>query len=533
MATTAYSGENVIDEAIHDRLECEGVAYVAASNDELCRRLFVDLVGRYPTPDEVSGECAGKSADVIAASLQEWQEYTFVGRRLWRDRLDSSDLDINWRVIKDLFGVLDGLFDGSRTYEELAVEVLAHPGFLLMRDDPRDRAVLAFEVFLGRSPTEAEATDLTPLFRFWFRIGDADPDFPTYREMPALVPTLCSEVAPCRSELFGGAVDLTGIPTEVLPQGTEAAWWEDLTDEQRAPLREVGRMFVRQPMFWEAAADELLDRLLGWNDGGRFPRRPGAVLPRARAALAAFLAQSGDYRAAERQILASRLYTQTSAVSEAVAADAGEGGAADKPAPVYASGPVKPLSAEAWLDSAAQVAAEFGVCDSRYPYSFAFFLLYDAVEMGELPAEELESALRRLHAMMDHRVPLEINDDGDLTPRFLYQYLANQIGGCPNGERARQEVGALAFAFAQEALAELICLPDWADGLMPGDTDDASLEEVLDHQMPLLFGRGPTPDDLAAFQEAIIPCQFGTCSGPGMAQSVCVALLGSAQMLFY
>jgi hypothetical protein len=525
-AAAPYIGDNVIDGSIHDRMECEAIELRPAGRREICRRLFADLVGRYPRAAEVSEVCADRSVAEIAEEMQGWEEYSFLAQRVWRDRLDTSDLDIDWRILKDLYAVIDQLSGGSMSYEDFAIEVLAHPGFLLMRDDASDRAVLAFEVFLGRSPTEAETTDVSPLFRAWIRRGDQDPDFPTYRETAALIPAMCSPRAPCRSELFGGQVDLGDEVIEPAADGLAFIWWEDLDEPRKEALREVGRMFVRQPIFWEAAADELLDRHLGWSDGGRFPRRPGSVLPEVRTALAKMLADGASYRAAEREVLSSRLYRQT---SELPADRVG-----DEPLPVYALGPFKPLSAEAWLDSAAVVSRDFGVCDSRYPFSFSFFLLYQAVENGEIAPEDIDDSARRLHELMGHRVPLERTEEGTLLPSFLYQYIVQQIGGCPNGVIGRQESGSLAFAFAQEALAELVCLPHWEGDLLPEDVGNrASVREVLEHQMPLLLGRSPTESESVAFEEAIVTCEFGTCSGLGMAQAVCVALLGSAEMLFY
>lgn len=523
-APPVYEGGNVIDRVMTQIFWEHQVTPVAAERHELCRRLFIDLTGRAPGADQIEAECGEKSPEEIAKNLQASPAYLRKARRQWRDRFELNDVVTDWRYSKALFALVDELHQGRLRYDQFAIRALSHPGFVTTELQPVDRVRAAFRAFLGRPATDAEAADLAALTRPWTIGQEPDPDFPyAYRFTSYVIPALCQPLFRCSASLFGGGtLDLADL-------GFEAIRYEDLTAEQRARFDVFGRAISGQPMFWEAAADEILNRLLGWSDGGRFPREPGVLLPEVRQALAEQLLETGDYAAAERTVIGSWLYRQK---AEQDPDGLGDDPTAPEP-PVWASGPLKPMQAEDWLDSAFNLAYDFGTCDPRYPDFYAYFLLFDYARTASISADRLNEDIRRLHELQESEVPLYYDPmTGIEYPNLGYLQVARLIGGCPGFQAQRSSAEGIAYAFSQEALAELLCQTEVALGARPPGADP-TLESIVVHQMRRLFGRSPEPEELAAFTEAERRCSPDECTTDGRVRSVCVALLGSAEGLFY
>jgi hypothetical protein len=273
----------------------------------------------------------------------------------------------------------------------------------------------------------------------------------------------------------------------------------------------------------------MLNRFLGWSDGGRTPREPGIVLPELRPALAEYLRDTGNYPGAETWLLTSRLYLQSTTVEPD-----GFGDDPDAPQrPIFAYGPVKPARAEAWLDSLAPLTfIDIGTCDPRYPDYYPYLLLYDAYDQGLITSlEELERNFILLQAMQENRSLLYPGQYGILEPNYYYVYYARQLGGCPGFGSPRGDPAGLAYGFQQETFAELACL--YANNALPPDPD-ARFDDVLAHQMNLLYGRGPSTQEISIFNAGIAGCEGEEeCTATGYASSVCTALAGSSEMLFY
>src|SRR5207253_9943983 len=136
------------------------------------------------------------------------------------------------------------------------------------------------------------ASDFASLYRAWIPQQVVDPDFSyAYRVQAIILPGLCEPLTSCSSDLLGGGVlDMSPFPQGSLYEGVR---YEDLTAEELSAVQEPGRVLIRQPGLYEAAADEILNRLLAWSDGGRFPREPGIVLPEVREVLADYLKETG------------------------------------------------------------------------------------------------------------------------------------------------------------------------------------------------------------------------------------------------
>lgn len=516
-------GANPIDEVMAPRFEAEGIEPVQAGDAELCRRLAADLLGRYLTADEAGQQCAGRPVGDVVADFQRRDEYRVVSERHWRDRFDSNDIAVDWRDLKEVFALVDALHRSDVGYQAFAIEVMSHPGFISNAILPEEKVHAVFKAFMGRTPTQAESFDLASVYRPWIPSQSADPDFPyIYRNVAVIFPVLCEPISSCTASLFGGGMlDLSGFEDPSF-QGIP---YEDLSEGQKDALRVPGRMLTEQPFFWEAAADEILNRYLGWSDKGRFPREPGIVLPEVREVLADYLRRTGDYPGAERVVLTSWLYRMKAEV-----ADDGFGDDPLAPVPaIYAHGPVKPALAETWLDSTEALTVDLGTCDPRYSDGFPFFLILDAIGNGMVTDAEGTADIRRLWEMQENRTPW---DEEQGQPDFTYQFVARLIGGCPGFQNDRQEQTGLSYAFTQETLAELLCNVDIpGNDLTPPGT--VNVENTLAHQMRIAYGRSPTAAETADYVAAQATCAGAECSENGTKNSVCVGLLGGAEMIFY
>lgn len=514
-----YEGDHALDAVVHP------VFYLAEHTPQpeatatLCRRMYADLIGRYPSKAEVDATCEGKTPGQIVDTLMAEPGYLLIAERHWRDRLDTSDATVDWRYLKSLYEVVNQLHTGQLGYADFAIEVLSHPGFMLSEVFAEDRARAAFSAFMGRNASDAEAIDLAGLVRFWIPQAESDPDFDyIFRQGAFVLPYLCEPLFQCKATLFGGGeVNLNGSVQDFLPYETLLSW-------QKKEIGELGRLFVRQPMFWEAAADDILNRYLGWSDGGRFPREPGIVLPQLRDRLATMLKETGDYRGAEKLVLTSWLYTQRANV-EATQDD-----------PVYLSGPIKAASAEVWLDSALEIAFPLGTCDTRYPDAVAYTQIQAALTMTSTTMPDFQmiaSEFMRLHALQESRLRVRFDETIQAEiPDFQYLSVARLLGGCPGFQAGRGAPIGMSYAYTQESFAELLCQPEVALGAV---APTRTLPGIVAHQMERLFSKSPTEEDVADFEAALTECQQGPActSFEGMTNSVCVALLGSAQMLFY
>src|SRR5262245_56193755 len=86
-----YDGDHPIDEVLHPRFVAEKIDPQEAPRAEICRRMFADLIGRFPTKDEIASDCEGRSIEAIAEDLQSRPEYLLVSERHWRDRRSPGE----------------------------------------------------------------------------------------------------------------------------------------------------------------------------------------------------------------------------------------------------------------------------------------------------------------------------------------------------------------------------------------------------------------------------------------------------------
>lgn len=525
-------GDNPIDQYMEPLFEAQGLEMVEATNTEVCRRLYADLLGRFPSADDVAKDCAGKRVDQIVRNFQSNEDYIWTSMEHWRDTLDTNDVGevgIDWRYLKTLYADVAELHRGNLAYDEFAIRTLQNPGYLLQVLSPTERTARVFETFMGRPATDAEMNDLSALFRPWLPVGDPDPDFSyVTRTAGGIAPVLCQPLSSCEAHLLGGAVLDFGVS-----QQFEVIAYEDLTAEQLEVLRVPGELFSSQPMFYEAAADEILNRLLGWDDGGRFPTSPGVILPEVRQIVADVLRDTGSYPEAEAVVLTSILYRGASEIEPD-----GFGDDPDAPQPPHwAHGPVKYTRSETWLDSALSLlegTIDIPRCDPRYTDLFAgYFQIQQAYEGGQITATQAGDDIAKLAGLQEIRMPLTDYDGQIIYPVPDTQFigLARLIGGCPGFQSNRFDGRAgLSYSFSQESLAEAVCA--YPTNLMQNDTSAAG---ILTEATRLFLGRDPAAEEIADIEAAYATCDPGSedCSVNGLANSVCVAVLGSNESILY
>ncbi len=521
-----------IDEAVQRRLDAAALQTALADDTELCRRLFVDFIGRLPSAEEVAQHCAGRTPEAVAAALQSEDGYVVQGLRRWRDRLDTSDASLYWADLRPALDLVEQLQRQEIDYSEFAVALLAEPGLMALDPDPTTRAMRVHRVFLGDEPTEAEATDLARLTRIWDpRPFPVDAFGGVIQESPRayVVPGYCGPLGECSTQLNQGGSIAFPDPGSRPFRGIK---YELLTDEQRASLRGLGMHVVSLPGFWESAADEVLDRLLGWSDGGVEPRRPGRVLPEVRELVAEHLRQTQSIASAERLIVSSLLYRQT---HRRVPGDLDE-----TPRPVWATGPFKPMNAEVILDTVRGDSGREGTCDPRTADDEAYAqhrlgLFNEPTEDLEATLEDYDTFITEFHARQGNWRPLveqELvdpdNPDRSFTVLDLdrtYFDQARSFGGCPGAESPRLgPADGLPYAMGQEVVAGALC--EQTSRWLPAN---GSVTDIATAVFRRLLSRNPTETEYAAIEAAAC----SDCDSAEITRGICLAVMGSGAMLFY
>ena len=512
--TPSGDGPNPIDEVLVPELQAAGYEPLEASAQELCTRLFVDLTGARPTAEEFRKTCDGRTGAEMIDSLQRGARYRDTARRRWADRFQYNDFMTDVGSIKGLDALVDSLYREEIGYADFAVQAISHPAFVgrhIGYGQPDLAANAAYEAFLGRSATRPEQLDLGQLWKPWMGTGfiedgfASDAAFYGYGYEPYVDPFICEAgVRSCESALLGDA-------RIEFPRNGRETWIaaSQLTEEDWEALRVPGRLFVKQPMFWEAQVDEVLVRYLGYD--------LGSIRPDLRQHLVKwFKTTGGNVRRLERAVLNSVAYKQ-SALQEP------ERPAAVKYLP-YAYGPTKLMISEAWLHSLAKLTGDnIGDCDWRYPN------LPDWYYPGD-PA---------LDAALEDRYPRR--EDGTIDPWF--RNVAATMGGCPGGfdwatfqVRQRSTHMGMMVAVAQEEALIQACFLNDAKGLLPEgvaptDTSVDAMERTVRHLLGNAYAN-PSDDEVNEYVHGRKEgCR--SCTAEAVARDVCAAIAGGVEYVFY
>lgn len=517
----AYCKSQEFENPVHRGLcpSLWGVGLEPSSIDrvEACRRLHVDLIGRFPTRDEIESRCDDRPWGEIVSELMDTDDFVLVNRRKWADHLLYNTRAISVERIFDMDKLVGMLYRGEIAYDHFAAVTSAHPVLVRRHDTAGDRAEALFYLFLGRPPLGAERSDIARLYTLWYngyydhpelgmRLSDAHIRYRCVDDDGNIDPETRGE---CTSILYGYN-ELILEPDIRADRSTDRMWSGLLKPEEWEQLQLPGRILARQDAFWEQAVDDVVDQYLDYELTKEVPEVRHELVQH-------LLKYDGDIRSVHHAVLSSVAYLQSSA---------GETPTDHR----WTFGPLKQVHAENWIDTiAATLELDLPPCDHRIsnPRDFARAETVGAVALLE------ES-------------DWELNDDGSNVRRD-YSDLARNLGGCPvNDVSGRFRIVSILTTSTQLNFVDELCNPELTpdegvevDKLLPPGMDpDLAVTpdvatEIVDHQMGLFFGRSATDDEVERARQHGEACALERCRASEFARPACFSLLSSSEMLFY
>ncbi|MCH2109607.1 MAG: hypothetical protein MK135_09770, partial [Polyangiaceae bacterium] len=427
--------ENPLDEALCSQLWGAGFDTRPLDEVQSCRRLYVDLTGKFPSKKLLEEECLGRPLAEVAEALLLRDSFVFINQRRWADVLKYNNLTVSMERIFDLDQVVGKLYRGEIRYDEFVSLVSAHPVLTRRYDNANDRAEALFSTFVGRAPFDDERGDMAKLYGLWsngyydhpvfkLRLPDSYIRFSCITEDGEVDPATAGA---CTSVLWGYH------PLILLPDFRSRdgeIYSGNLTPSEWQLLELPGRIISSWPEVWEHAVTEALHQYLGYEIEAQAPAVVQALVEYA-------LEHQGDIRSIHYAIVTSQAYLQS---TECTVEDCG-----DEDAPRWTYGPLRQVDAEVWIDSlAAALEQEPGACDHRLP------------ETRDL----LEDSILGAEILADSRWPL----DG-LSVDRSYADLAQTLGGCPDNQVAgRYKAISILSTATQEAYASELCNPANVEG---------------------------------------------------------------------
>ncbi len=495
---------------------------------EACRRLYADMLGRYPDTEELGTVCQAATWGDTVRQLLDTDGFLRVQQRRWADSLLYNNRAVNFERAFDMDELVGKAFAGRVSWDEFAAVTSAHPVIMRRLDTPGDRAEFMFKLFLGRPPYEGERSDIARLYRLW---NNGYFDHPHVGRLPdAFIEFACVDddgnplresVGECTSVLWGhNELTLAPDPERLEKDGEQEGllWTGLLKPGEWKKLQMPGRLIASEPAFWEFVVQDTLTRYLGYD--------LAIEAPGVRHELVKYLLQyNGDIRALHFAIATSFAYLQSS-----------RGGELSQRRWTY--GPYKQIEVEGWIDSIKRTTGlELSRCDHRLPHPEDYLEVDDQDE--DAPTTGLSGwalALVR-NTRWDVSGDLEVEDD--------YRNLARTLGGCPSNEVGGRftTVSVLNTAVQESFIAETCGVGD-AQGisvqrLLPSGIendsvlDDATAEAIVAYQQAVFLGRGPTEEELEEARASAGQCSPAPCTAADFARPVCFAVLSSSEMLFY
>ncbi len=496
--------DNVIDEAMCEQVQGLGIQPEPADQVEVCRRLYIDLLGISPTSVDYEVDCKDRTVDEIVDDFMARPEYVVISQRMWADVFHMNSELTYHAYIADLDAMVGQVYAVNPadqiTLDTFAVEAVTHPAFL-GRWDGLDLIGFNFLSHFGRDASGAERLDLFPLFRMWEERPFSDAlEGPTNRVV--LNTNNCVNSALCSSDYWeaGDQVVVAQPDPAAVDPEANVLDVDMLTPAQWDQVRIPGQRIAGSGEFYEAYIDRTMDRYLGYD--------LGTMVPAARQALVDLLeANNGNARVVDREILTALVYTATNVYEED-----------DKPDPAdwdppFWHGPTKQMDAEAWLRSTQRLVGQVpGSCDHRYPEV-----------LGTQP----------------HNYP---TTDGT-TPDYAFRDTARLLGGCPDRDSSFRETRAgLIAALTQATLTRDLCLAATADSPIypnqfiddPNDEDEASLSAAANQIYAAALIR-PIPETASeALVAGVDGCRDdSTCNPAQFAEHTCRLVIKSSDFLFY
>lgn len=507
--------ENPVNRGVCRSLWGVGLQNLPVVRAEACRRLFVDMIGRFPTRDDMVATCDGKTYGEVALNLLNRDEFVLVNQRRWSDKLLYDTQAVNIERVYDLDNLVGKLYRGQVAFDEFAAVVSAHPVLVRRYDTPEDRAEALFWLFMGRPPLSHERADLGRLYNLWsngyydhkdlqMRVPDAHIRYRCIDEAGNPDPETKSE---CTSVLWGyhELIMKPDIRAQDNTNGERTMWSGLLKSEEWELLQLPGRLLSSERAFWEALVDDVLIQYLGYD--------LGTLVPTVRDELVEYvLAYNGDIRALHYAVVTSVPYLQS----------------ANGQTPTsyrWTFGPSKQVEAEVWLDTIKHATGyDLADCDHRLTR----------------PEDFLQNESIASIALID-RSRWEFDADGI---RYDYRDLARSLGGCPdNSIGGRFKIVSILTTAQQLNFVNQVCDPALEGGgvpigrLLPDGVDANDRltpelgQQIYEHLTNLFLARQTFADELeevAGFAE-----QCSGCNAEQFARPTCFAVLSGAEMLFY
>ena len=487
---------------------------------EACRRLYVDFVGRYPTPEEINTVCDRPNWGETVRELQDSDEYRLINRRRWADHLLYNNRAVNVERIFDADDLVEKAYAGKISWDQFATVMSAHPVLVRRYATAGDRAEALFRLFLGRPPYESERADMGRLYALW---GEGYWDHPHIGIVPdAYIRYRClddndqpqAELAgECTSILWGYNQLVMTPDGRAEKDGDQAGmmWSGYLSPDEWSTLQLPGRILSAQDAFWEHTVDEALTRMLGYDIG---THAPGV-----RHELVRYLLQyNGDIRALDFAIATSIPYLQSSR-------------GRSESDHQWSYGPLKQISVEPWIDSIKHTTGyDLARCDHRISNP------EDFLDEDEGMGGWAKALIKNSRWVLGEEQQIERD----------YQNLAQTLGGCPSNEaNGRFTTVSILNTAIQESFVAGVCGVGQGDSAVPIEAllpkgigakhvlDDETAESILAVQTRLFLGREATPEELDEARAAADQCTPKPCDAEAFARPICFALLSSSEMLFY
>ncbi len=481
---------------------------------EACRRIFVDMLGRFPTHDDLVQTCEGKTYGEIAINLMSRDEFVLVNQRRWADRLLYDMQAVNVERIYDMDNLVGKLYRGKISYDHFAAVVSAHPVLVRRYDTPEDRAEALFWTFMRRPPLQHERADMGRLYNLWAngyydhpdlqrRFPDAHIRFRCIDDEGNPNPDTKSE---CTSVLWGynELIMKPDIRAQERVDGEATMWSGVLRAEEWEKLQLPGRLIAAEEAFWESVVDDVLQQYLGYD--------LGTLVPTVRDELVAYLLEhNGDIRALHFAVVTSVPYLQSATGSTSTGYR-------------WTYGPLKQVEAEAWIDTIKHaVGYDLSQCDHRLTR----------------PQDFLDDPAIGTVALVENSL-WEFDEEG---VDFDYRDIARSLGGCPdNSIGGRFKIVSILTTAQQLNFVNQVCAPGGQGGvaagrLVPGGIDPAASlteengAEIYAHLTRLFTARPPSDDELEEARGWASECSG--CTAEQFARPTCFAVLSGAQMLFY
>ncbi|QDG54921.1 DUF1549 domain-containing protein [Persicimonas caeni] len=484
---------------------------------EACRRLFADMIGRFPTEQEVASVCKDRPWAEVVNDLMSRDEFVELNQRFWADRLLYNNEAVSVVRIFDADDLVGKLYRGEVPYDQFAAVVSAHPVLTRRYATAGDRAEALFWLLMGRPPLGSERSDLARLYNLWHNgyydhphLGERLPDAFIEYECVTDEGEVNSETKGACTSVLWGYNELILKPDMRAEEDGEVMWSGLLKDHEWEKLQLPGKILAGQSEFWEKAVDDVLEQYLGYD--------LGRMAPEVRNELVSHLLEhDADIRSVHFAVATSAAYLQSAQ------------GQTDTRFR-WTWGPLKQVHAETWLDTIEHTTGyELGDCDHRIP------------ETRDL---ERSDRLGTIALLKNSRWPLE--DDGDIDDG--YRSLAQALGGCPrNDVGGRFRIVSILTTAQQLNFVNRICNPSFdgdldgvdASMLLPPDIDpDVAVDrelaaKIVGYQTKKFFSRSASGSELDDARDHGEACSRQVCTAEEFARPACFALLSSSEMLFY